>query len=349
MRYKRLFICVVLFLCICGCGDEIVVSRQALEIVSPSDAIVTAPPDAVWEGLKISTERTLATWKRLYPLEVEDFVGGLTPAQLENHERFKRNLERKMDGVPLDEFDLLALQKAFYTKYIDAGGIAILANATVEDTHLIEARRVVLTMTAKRPALRDHLLVQHGFYMVLLGRGTLYEDVPESTQEGPIYTFGCSMSAVPGVLKNGYCYATVGHITSRAYLYAFAHEFAHALESEMERLRPGFQDRVKQAYENAEALGIWPLEVTRGWWREYWAEGVELWFYEIGPSRQSETYAEFAAREPVLAELMGEELWSYENEPDREFETYEAFFERDPLLAELLDEWFPRIALPRHY
>jgi len=47
-------------------------------------------------------------------------------------------------------------------------------------------------------------------------------------------------------------------------------------------------------------------------YKEYWAEGAAMWFYDIGPGRV--------------------------------FGTYEAFFERDPLLAALLDKWFPRVS-----
>ena len=51
--------------------------------------------------------------------------------------------------------------------------------------------------------------------------------------------------------------------------------------------------------------------------QEYWAEGAVMWFYEIGPGRQ--------------------------------FESYDAFFGRDRLLAELLDEWFPRVSFWEYF
>ena len=91
----------------------------------------------------------------------------------------------------------LTTQKAFYTKYIDAAGIAILANAAVADAHLIEARQVILLLTAKRPELREMLATQkpkdvssiaaagegitlfgQGFYMILIDKVSFW-DMPE--------------------------------------------------------------------------------------------------------------------------------------------------------------------------
>ena len=89
-------------------------------------------------------------------------------------------------------------------------------------------------------------------------------------------------------------------------LQTFAHELAHALDWEMERLSPGFQDRVRAAYDNAKAEGLWPPSVIRGIWYEYWAEGVEIWFYEIGAGRMFETRAEFMAHDPLLGGILSE-------------------------------------------
>ena len=78
IKYIRDFFSVLAFICLglCGCGDEIVVSRQVLEIVSASDAVVTSPPESVWDGIRLNQRGA----------------------------------------------DLEAEQRAFYTKYIDAGG-----------------------------------------------------------------------------------------------------------------------------------------------------------------------------------------------------------------------------------
>ena len=210
------------------------------------------------------------------------------------------------------EESVKAEQRAFYTKYIEAGGIAILAPAVVADRYLLEARQVVLTMTLRVPALRDRLRVQHGFYMILSDAGA---QLPEF-RGGFRQTCRTTYSRLGGGGVSGFCVAGLDP-PYYGELRTFAHEFAHALDSEMERLSPGFEDRVTEAYQVALEAGTWKglYAETSSW--EYWAEGVEVWFYDIGR--------------------------------DREFETYEAFFERDPLLAELLDVWFPRVSFRLRY
>ena len=58
-----------------------------------------------------------------------------------------------------------ALQKAYYNRYINAGGIAIVGNAVVEDKHFLAARGLILVMTSRYPALRDRLLSRHGSFI----------------------------------------------------------------------------------------------------------------------------------------------------------------------------------------
>ena len=273
---KKVFL--LLCLCVWGCGDE-VFSPQVLEIVSPAEPVVSAPPESVWDGIRL------------------------------NQQDFPR------------EAGFEAEQRAFYTKYVDADGIAILSDARVADAHLIEARAVVLTMTARYPALRERLRGQHGFYLILYASATGHDDksdIPElyNAREGYYYEKNtCRMVIGRWGDKNvkGYCTASVNqeHLGRMSTL---THEFAHALDSEMERLSPGFWDRVKEAYQVAKAsdayLNLWDPYIITENSREYWAEGVVIWFYGIGADREFETYEAFAAVDPLLYDLLSE--WFYQ-------------------------------------
>lgn len=53
LKVKLLFL-LLFCLCVFGCGDEVVMSRQVLEIVSPSEAVITAPPEVVWDGIRLN-------------------------------------------------------------------------------------------------------------------------------------------------------------------------------------------------------------------------------------------------------------------------------------------------------
>lgn len=61
-------------------------------------------------------------------------------------------------------------QDLYYKKYVDAGGVAIIAADTMMDEIMEEARDIVLTMTAKRPELRKQLSPETGFYYILIDR-----------------------------------------------------------------------------------------------------------------------------------------------------------------------------------
>ena len=317
LKTKFLFLLLAIYLGICGCDDAHVSHpMQIVEMVFPSQSAITAPPAEVWDAMAIQAEELMQWMKTFHSLDPADLASG-TPESLE---KIKRDIAYKLDGVPIEDYDLHAEYKVFYTKYIDAGGIAIVANADVEDKLLIEARNIVLAMTSKQPEVRDRLLSGHRtFYLILVGLDPetgILPRVPEFlTTWDNINTCGANFWQTPHV--SGHCSATVGS-DEYGYLRPFAHEFGHALEHELEYLNPGFQDRLDQAYAKAKESGayrdIWdPYIISNP--REYWAEGVEVWFYGIGP--------------------------------DREFETYEAFAEEDPLLYEIFSEWFYKASFTR--
>ena len=73
------------------------------------------------------------------------------------------------------------LQKAYYTKYIDAAGIAIVAPQHIRTKDLLDARDAIVVMTSKHPELRERFLSKHGmFYMVLFPDIWEQREMPES-------------------------------------------------------------------------------------------------------------------------------------------------------------------------
>ncbi|MYB01498.1 hypothetical protein F4X90_17760 [Candidatus Poribacteria bacterium] len=287
MKFRLFFPIILICLCAGGCADEHV-----------SDAITIL-------GIELETEPVIQT--SLPPI---------VWAALEQHadEMYSR-IERDYGKETLENFvDIKAMQREFYTRYIDADGIAIVANSDVEDKHLIEARNAVLVMTAKHSELRESLRVEHGFYMVLVdARKVSFSLIPENQIEYLIEkthsTQTCTTSSVTSSVGRGirgFCFG--GNMRS------FVHEFGHALNSVIVRLKPRvFRRQVAQAYDTAKEKGIWSGNYIEKNPREYFAEGVNYWFHDIGPGRC--------------------------------FETREAFAEKDPLLAEILSEWFLPVTL----
>ncbi|MDE0317731.1 MAG: hypothetical protein OXM61_22865 [Candidatus Poribacteria bacterium] len=298
-----------------GCDDTVEVGSIAEQlqaaVTQPASDIQTTLPDDVLAAMLHRADQLDRT---------REVILGPLPNPLYNSPEVidffrKRRDEYLAAGVA--DLDFRALQKAFYTKYIDAGGIAIVANNKVEDVFLIAARDAVLLMTSKYTELRERLLLKHRqFYMVLVRDYSDFYDVPEFQLDSPVIkdtSFGfagsCSKSGYD--LKfaaypvSGNC---VAHVNRDAYpLNIFIHEFAHALEPEMELLKPGFRAQQKKVYEARIAevgkeKASEDVDLINA--REYWAYGVEWWFTG-GIDR---------------------------------------LFKQHPLLAELIAEWFPRVA-----
>lgn len=294
--YILLIICLILS--ILGCDENPLDPTQIISLEPIGEPTVTAPPDEVFEiAMGPGRADRVRSWKSFYSKWVD--------------ETFNKNLERKFPGVPIEELeesDLLTLQKAFYTKYIDAGGIAIVSHEEVEDLLVIKAREAVLTITSKHPELRDRLQMEYGFYMILVKNWITGWNVPELVNTW--LSSSCTVTQnlhAPGV--TGYCTARVKGSNYRSdKLWIFVHELAHVLDIEIERLQPGFLKKVEVAFEAANR--------RHGAYWEYFAEGLATWFFDIGDDFTTQQYR-----------------------------SYEEFAEKDPLLYELLSEWFPKVSL----
>ena len=274
-----------------------------LQVALAEPVVETTLPDEVLVAMKVQADRLSDLVQRRLRYT------GTDPYRLQSQQWMREN--------GLADVDFHAQQQAFYTRYIDAGGIAIVGPANVKEKYFVYAREAVLVMTLKFPELRDRLLSEHEkFYMVMVADWNYIEDIPEyqlhpSLQNDDpwddFFAATCRISNGPGLPHViGYCQTVVANPFQPAR--NFVHEFAHALEFEMEFLKPGFQDRLREAYAvEAVPRGVaWP-------WYEYWAFMVQAWFHSIGPNGI--------------------------------YPTYEAFFQERPLSAAMLDEWFPRMSL----
>ena len=152
----------IFYLCICGCFEDI--SNPLTDIGEP--IVQTEIPTEVLAALKLKTDET-HQWIRSMLASTSDQEGVIEAQEL--------ILENGFDKVDFHE-----LQKAYYKRYIDAGGIAIVGPDTLADEDLIYARNAIVVMTSKHPELRERLLSKHGtFYMVLVLYWDDMLDIPE--------------------------------------------------------------------------------------------------------------------------------------------------------------------------
>ena len=140
---RLLYLCVILSLCLCwGCGDP---PNSVMEMVLPDKDMPAAeeppapieeiPPSADAMGLFEMEAILSTTGEVLSPIPddvYEDLWGHWTKAGLSEPRRY-------------------------YTRFIDADGIAIVGGDTIPNGSFQEARHIVLVMTAKIPELRKAL------------------------------------------------------------------------------------------------------------------------------------------------------------------------------------------------
>lgn len=205
--------------------------------------------------------------------------------------------EVEVTGIPPELIEIYKVHPhaynclTYYTKYIDAEGIAIVGSDWVRDEQFYAAREIVLLMTSKRPELREPLSLKTGFRIILLSA----DEPPDSEFELSID--GVTIPEEPtkqqlflGWYTEDYAVATVWwkhqlkpdpdkiEMTQGVLI----HEVAHAIHLKaLHKLDPTFNGRLLVAYEYAfenpdssvESAGSFGLKNHA----EYWAEQVKDW------------------------------------------------------------------------
>ena len=315
MQRKLLFLILSLALCfyVWGCGDEGIETVLHDIGAAPSVEGVIGP---VPEHVKA------ICWGK----DVETLKARLQDA-------LDRGNSLHVDGY-IHQICRRREQEVYYTKYISAGGIAIMGNSYIHDRFFYAARDIALGMTSKRPELRALLTPSpgpgdrpgakeiglasglpppsHKFRYILLHRDRNFLLVPEFRLGGGVVNFDRSVKGLGGTYGADATWGFVdGYSSSHeiSIYHNFSHEVGHAIHGAIQLLDPTFNDRLRAAYEH-KVEGV-VGRIGAGSWEEYWAIGVTHWF--------GETASDVAA--------------------------YDEFRKRDPLLVELLEEWFDLIDL----
>ena len=303
---------------------EIAVGTGSELVVSP---VPTAIEDALWGSWDASLDylEWLLSLPELPPIErTESTVGSsFTP--------FCEHVHRRL----------------FYDKYIDAGGIAILApsdrtsHVDVDDEYLFATREIILTMTSKRPELREVMSPENGFRYVLVGVSFAREvNMPRELR----YTGGVAGFHFTGLAFGGvswYPFESVGVLYSETVV----HEMAHAIDYAFDQhphLFPDWGTRLRTAYTQAfqkalQGKGFFndPSQYALKNEKEYWARGAETWFTSLTGDNST----------PFIYQH-GDNL-ANELKRTRRYELQRAkMLAQDPLLYALLNEVFPVADMP---
>jgi hypothetical protein len=216
----------------------------------------------------------------------------------------------------------------FYTKYVDAQGIPVLASDKVPDAALLVARDIVNSMLAMRPDFRKAMIARK-WRTGVIAEVEMTMDIPEyanmkrpgASREEPVNqadrdyhanrSRGLGGNPTTGAEEN-----LLGYPNTRYWgEHIFVHEFAHAIMGGGIRdVDPAMFAEIRTAYDEAMAAGKYVHTDGRKHYAttnagEYWAEGVQWWFFSnygecFAGSVKVETPEEFAAYDPKLNELI---------------------------------------------
>ncbi len=218
------------------------------------------------------------------------------------------------------QFDL----SPFYQKYVDAGGLPIVASARVSDYALLEAHYIVMHMIGGRPDVLAATARNH-VRLAVMAYDEMTTDIPEhsdltpknywdkrarglgATAERPAVS--CGEENLLGYPGNPYPSENI-----------LVHEFAHTIHLlGMNTVDPTFDGRLRTAYAAAMHQGLWQHAYAGTNYREYWAVGAQCWFdcsrtndadhNAIGTRAQIKTYDPRLAA--LLNEVFGDGPWRY--------------------------------------
>jgi cyclophilin family peptidyl-prolyl cis-trans isomerase len=214
----------------------------------------------------------------------------------------------------------------FYQRYIDAGGLPVLGSSNVSDYALLEARWVVLQMTAHRPEIL-RVMATNNARLVVMAHNEYTTDVPEHANRAPKIFWdrrarglggrvcSCGEENLLGFPGDPYASENI-----------LIHEFGHAIANVgMRAIDPGFRERLREAYEQARKAGLWERTYAGSNVEEYWAEGVQDWFDN---NRRNDAQHNHVATRSALkqydpplaalcAEVFGEIPWRYQKPAER--------------------------------
>lgn len=204
---------------------------------------------------------------------------------------------------------------AFYKKYVSANGYPIVSSEKVNDFALKEAAYLANMMLAKRPDVRD-AMIKSGSRLIVMAHDEFTTDVPEHSELSPKNYWDARARGLGGSETDPVCSCGEENLLGfEGDPYSteciLIHEFAHNIHLRgMLNVDPSFDPRVKKAYDDAMAAGLWKGKYGSTNHHEYFAEGVQSWFDNNRENDHDHNHVntrkELIEYDPKLAELCRE-------------------------------------------
>jgi hypothetical protein len=204
----------------------------------------------------------------------------------------------------------------FYKKYADAEGLPVISSDSPADEALTRTCQLVIDMVSARPDVHEALISNY-IRFAIIGEDELTNDIPEySYLDDSINQRARGLGGTPAAScaeESILCHADLDPWRGEGIC---VHEFAHTIASAgLFVADPTFQGRLQSAFQNAQSTGLFANTYAMENFQEYWAEGVQDWYYtnlEADPPNGIHNYVdrreELEEYDPALYGLIAEFL-----------------------------------------
>ncbi|HEU5074089.1 MAG TPA: hypothetical protein VFU02_07945 [Polyangiaceae bacterium] len=168
----------------------------------------------------------------------------------------------------------------FYQKYADANGLPVVSSASPADAALTRVCELVIDMLSARPDVLEALLENHVRFAVI-GEDELTNDIPEFAHlDDSINERARGLGGLPAAScaeESILCNTDLDRWRGEGIC---VHELAHTISmGGLFEVDPTFEARLAAAFENARTTGLFQNTYAMENAQEYWAEGVQDWYY----------------------------------------------------------------------
>lgn len=207
---------------------------------------------------------------------------------------------------------------SFYTQYMDANGIPVVASPKAKTAAVAAACSIVVHMLSKRDDVRQAMMAA-GIQVTVLAQSEKLTDIPEYRD---LYTQfpGPDWNALRGVSatetlpvasageENLLCLAGDPKVGESELVFTFG----ISMEIGIERVDSGFGRRIDAAFDSAMSEGLWANTYSTMGRAEYWGEAMQAWFSAYKTTSPADgvhndvgTRTKLEAYDPTLAMLVG--------------------------------------------
>jgi hypothetical protein len=171
------------------------------------------------------------------------------------------------------------LARRFYKKYLEVGGVPVLASADVADQALERTHEIVTHLLAGRPDIMD-VMARNGTRLIIIGKDQVYTDMPEYRDSPNSAYQNERVRGTGGLRVTSFGEENLLNLAGDRYddESIALHEFCHTIDAALGRIDSSWRDRLRTTYRSAVAAGLWQNAYAGSNPGEYWAEICQSYF-----------------------------------------------------------------------